>query len=49
MPVSESQVRDTSLAHELREAVARRKRERQAVLKRVRRQRALLLKRMAGK
>jgi hypothetical protein len=49
VPVREAQVRDTSLERDLREAVARGKQERQAVLKKVRQRRALLFKRMAAR
>jgi hypothetical protein len=45
--VRESQVRDTSFDRDLREAVARGKQERQAVLRQVRQRRAVVLKRMA--
>jgi hypothetical protein len=41
------QAQETTSAEALAEAVARGKRERQAVLKRVRRQRALIMKRLA--
>ena len=47
--VRESQVRETSLERDLREAVARGKQERQAVLSRVRRQRAVMAKQLAAK
>jgi hypothetical protein len=45
----ELQVRDTSLDLDLKNAVERGKRERQAVLKQVRQRRALVLRRMAAK
>jgi hypothetical protein len=43
------QKEETSLDRDLHDAVARGKRERQAVLKQVRQRRALVLKRMAAK
>jgi hypothetical protein len=47
--IGKPQKEDTSLDLELKNAVARGKRERQAVLKRVSQQRALVLRRMTAK
>jgi hypothetical protein len=46
--VKESRVRDTSLDLDLRDAVAKGKRERQAVLQQVRQRRALIMRRLTA-